>query len=86
MTFAQAVWIAATFVIILGAAAAAQFGWLPRSRARFPLVFIAGCAAVISLRLAAIPPSWFAGSLTGFGCAALPFRWYRATRSTTGSG
>ena len=65
----QLVFIAAAFVIIAVITAAAQFKWLPGGKVGATLIFIAGCGAVLSLRLAGVPPAWFAGGWSGFGMA-----------------
>jgi hypothetical protein len=65
----QIVFLSVTFVLILGSALAAQFGWLPRGKVGFVLAFIAGAGSVLGLWLAGIPPTWFEGGKTGFGLA-----------------
>lgn len=65
----ELVFIAAAFVIIAVITAAAQFKWLPRGKVGAAMIFVAGCAAILALRLAGIPPSWFAGTWAGFGMA-----------------
>lgn len=80
MSAEQTILIAITFVLILGSALAAHFGWLPRGRARVHIVFWAGCAAVLSMWLAGLPPSWFEGSWKGFGYAALFLVWALANK------
>jgi len=65
----QMVFVAATFLIIAAITAAAQFGWLGKGRVGRALTFAAGCAAVLCLRLADLPPSWFDGTWEGFGMA-----------------
>ncbi len=57
------------FVILSVITAAAQFKWLGQGRIRTVLVAIAGVAAVLALRLAELPPTWFDGTKTGFGLA-----------------
>ena len=69
MTERQIVFISITFVLVLGSALAAQFRWLPRGKAGFAIVFLAGVGSVAALWLAGIPPSWFEGERTGFGLA-----------------
>jgi len=69
MTRDQLVFISVPFVLILGSALAAQFGWLPRGKIGFTIVFVAGAVSVLALWLAGIPPSWFEGEKAGFGLA-----------------
>jgi hypothetical protein len=69
VTERQIVFISITFVLVLGSALAAQFRWLPRGKAGFAIVFLAGVGSVAALWLAGIPPSWFEGERTGFGLA-----------------
>lgn len=69
MTRDQIVFISVPFVLILGSAFAAQFGWLPRGRIGFAIVFLAGACSVAALWLAGLPPAWFEGGKTGFGLA-----------------
>ena len=71
MTGTQITLIAAAFIILLGVSVAAQFRWLPSGRAYGVIVFLAGCATILSLRIANLPPTWFNASKTGFGFAAL---------------
>ena len=58
-------------VFIAAVTAAAQFKWLPRGKVGATLLFIAGCAAILALRLAGVPPAWFAGGKAGFGMAVM---------------
>ncbi|HKR66387.1 MAG TPA: hypothetical protein VJZ00_21850 [Thermoanaerobaculia bacterium] len=69
MTGDQIVFLSATFVLILGTSVLAQFHWLPRGKFGQTLVFIAGSASMISLRLAKLPPSWFDASASSFTLA-----------------
>jgi len=69
MTGAQVVFLAASLVIVLGIALLAQFGWLPRGKAKTVIVFIAGAVTILCLRLAVLPPAWFDGAKTGFSLA-----------------
>lgn len=66
MTDSQIVLVAATFVILLLITLAAQFHWLGEGRTKTVLVLLSGIAAMLSLRMAELPPSWFSASKTGF--------------------
>jgi hypothetical protein len=65
----QITFISIAFVLILGSALFAQFRWLPRGKAGFAIVFLAGVGSVAALWLAGLPPAWFEGEKTGFGLA-----------------
>ena len=67
MSPAQILFLAITFVLILGIGVAAQLKWLPEGKAKTVIIFIAGAGAMLSLRLSGLPPAWFEGSKTGFG-------------------
>jgi len=69
MSGAQGVFLAAAFVLVLGIAVLAQWGWLPRGKSKTVIVFVAGVATIVCLRLAELPPSWFDGAKTGFALA-----------------
>jgi asparagine N-glycosylation enzyme membrane subunit Stt3 len=69
MTDDQVVLLASAFLILVAITLAAQFRWLGKGKAKTVLVFIAGVASVVALRLAGLPPSWFSGSAAGFGVA-----------------
>ena len=69
MTSDQVVFVAAAFAILAAITLAAQFRWLSDGRVKTVSVFVAGLAAVVALRLAEIPPSWFSGSAAAFGLA-----------------
>jgi len=71
MTVMQWVCFLATLVIILGVAGLAQLGWLPSGTARTVIVFAAGVAAGLSLRLGGLPPAWFSGTWGAFGIALM---------------
>ena len=66
MTDSQIAFLAATFVILLLITLAAQFRWLGEGRTRTVLVLLSGIAAMLCLRIAELPPSWFSASKTGF--------------------
>jgi hypothetical protein len=61
--------IVTAFVILIAITLAAQFRWLPDGRPRTVLVFLAGVAIVVSLRIGGVPPWWFDGEAGGFGLA-----------------
>ena len=63
------------FVLLAVITAAAQFGWLPSGTPKTVLVSIAGIGIVVALRVANIPPWWFAGEKAGFGMAASLIIW-----------
>lgn len=67
MTGVQVGSVTTAFVILALITAAAQFGWLPAGTPRTVLVFVAGAGIVVALRVAGIPPRWFAGTKAGFG-------------------
>lgn len=60
-----------TLAIVLGVAVLAQLGWLPSGTARTVIVFVAGVAASLSLRMGGLPPAWFSGSKGAFGIALM---------------
>ena len=43
--------------------------WLPRGKPKTVIIFTAGVATILCLRLAALPPAWFDGAKTGFALA-----------------
>jgi len=64
----------ASIVIILGIALAETFHWLPRGgKFKVVLVFLAGAAAIGSLRAVGIPPWWFDGGKEAFGLVVMFF-------------
>jgi hypothetical protein len=69
MTTVQVQAIALVFVIIIVITIAAQFHWLRPGRVMTVLVFAAGAAVAVLMRVANIPPWWFAGGKGGFGLA-----------------
>ena len=69
MTGEQVFFVAVAFVILIAITAAAQFKWLRQGLVNTILIFTAGVAVIASLRIAGLPPSWFAGSAAGFGLA-----------------
>ena len=69
MSEGQIVFVSAALVILITVTMAVQFRWLPQGRAKTIVVFLAGMATVVSLRIAALPPDWFSGSKSGFAIA-----------------
>ena len=64
----------ASIVIILGIALAETFHWLPRGgKFKVVLVFLAGAAAIGSLRAVGVPPWWFDGGKEAFGLVVMFF-------------
>lgn len=66
MTGEQIACVTASFVILAVITAAVQFGWLPSGMPQTVLVSVAGASIVVALRVAGIPPWWFAGTKAGF--------------------
>ncbi|HEV7239432.1 MAG TPA: hypothetical protein VGQ36_09340 [Thermoanaerobaculia bacterium] len=72
MSEGQVVGFLASLVIILGITFAEHRRWLPRGgKFKFVLVFLAGAAAIGSLRATGLPPTWFDGSKGAFGIAVM---------------
>lgn len=69
MTAMQSTLVASAFVLILGIALPAQFGWI-RGALQTRAAFVCGVAAIACLWTANIPPDWFAGSREGFAIGA----------------
>ena len=69
MTGDQIVFLAAAFLILALITVAAQFHWMGEGRLKSVLTFISGVLTIVSLRLAELPPAWFAGTASGFGIA-----------------
>lgn len=63
----QQIWcIVATFAILAAVTALEMLHWLPKGRAKFAMLFVAGVSMVVLLYTAGIPPDWFAGDAEGF--------------------
>ena len=57
-------------VVLLLVSVAAQFEWLGNGRMKTVIVFLSGVVVFGALRIGGLPPSWFAGRITGFALAA----------------
>jgi hypothetical protein len=75
MTRLELAGAAAAFLILGAVTAVVQLRWLPSGRVKTVLVFLAGVSVIGSLRIAAIPPWWFAGEKAGFGIATWLLLW-----------
>jgi len=66
----QQIWcVVAVFAIIIAVTVAETLHWLPKGRVKFAILFVAGVLVIALLRVANIPPDWFAGGGEGFGLA-----------------
>ena len=66
MTGDQMFFLGVAFVVIAVITLVAQFKWLRDGRVKTTLVFLSGVMAMVALRIAGLPPTWFFGSKTGF--------------------
>jgi len=62
----QIFFLLVTFFSIAVITLLAQLNWLPNGAAKFVIIFAAGVIAIVAMRLADIPPIWFAGRSKGF--------------------
>lgn len=83
----QELWcIAAVFAVIIVVTAAEMLHWLPKGRAKFVILFVAGVTAMAMMRVANIPPDWFDGSGEGFGISTMFLFWGFVSSGKDGRG
>jgi hypothetical protein len=68
------------FAILIVVTALETLHWLPKGRAKFVILFVAGVSMMAVLRAANIPPDWFDGGKEGFGIAVTLLLWAFVTR------
>jgi uncharacterized membrane protein len=75
MTDQQLTMVAISLLIVAAITVVVQLKWLRTGRLKTVVVFLSGAGVAGALRIAGVPPWWFAGEKGGFGFAVSLLLW-----------